>query len=58
MNKTHIFKKKKKEVQVLAVESQAGVHAITDSQAIVVGSKYFFWKDRQQYLRWAGPTGV
>lgn len=46
MNKTHILKKKKKEVQVLAVESQAGVHAIADSQAIVVGSKYFFWKDR------------
>lgn len=36
---------------MLAVESHAGVHAIADSQAIVVGSKYFFWKDRRQYLR-------
>ena len=45
MNKTHIFKKKK-EVQVLAVESQAGEHGIADSQAIVVGSQYFFWKGR------------
>ena len=44
MNKAHI--KKKKKVQVLAVESQAGEHGIAGSQVTVVGSQYFFWKGR------------
>lgn len=35
-----------KEVQVLAVGSQAGVHGNAESQGIEVGSRHLFWKGR------------